>query len=500
MKENFPSSKKQGSLILGGAVSAATPVDLPLPGSGKIMRRAVQTASVLTRHFAPLLARRTRVRPAEFARALRSAFEALGASYIKLGQLFASSPSLFGEELAATCRTLLDAGAPVPIAEVRSTVERELRRPLAEIFAEVEPEPIGSASLAVVHRATTHDGRKVAVKILRPGIEATVAADVVLMKPVLELIIAFVGSEIAGPLTQFVHAFKEQVREELDLRCEAQTMLRHRVLLAQSDTPLLVIPEPYLDLSSRRILSMEFLDGFPVDDLSRILTLGVDPRPVVEQAVRAWFSTTIRNGVFHGDIHAGNLLLLRDGRLGVVDWGIEGRLDPDTHRFFLQVLQACLGHETEWDDVSSWLAQAVGPGLTRTVGIEAHEFPEFFRTHIEPVLIKPFGQATLAALVTGLQGFGRQADAAHRRSLWGGISRWLKARVSGKGEYDAQPENSFDRSLLLLGKQLVYFERYGKLFLPDASLLEDRVFFTSLLRSTQQRTAALGSADGAARS
>jgi len=500
VEENYSSNKQEGSLVLSGPIGAATSTELPLPGSSKITRRAIQTVAVLTRHFAPLLARRTRVRPAEFASALRAAFEALGASYIKLGQLFASSPSLFGEDLAAACRALLDAGSPVPIAEVRSAVECELGRPLAEVFAEFEPEPIGRASLAVVHRGTTHDGRKVAVKILRPGIEATVAADVVLMKPVLEFIIAFVGSEIAGPLTQFVHAFKEQVTEELDLRREAQTMLRHRALLAHSDTPLLVIPEPYLDLSSRRILVMEFLDGFPVDDLSRVFALGIDPRPVVEQAVRAWFSTTIRHGVFHGDVHAGNLLLLCDGRLGVVDWGIEGRLDLDTHRFFLHVLQACLGCETEWDDVSKWLAQSVGPGLTRTVGIGAHEFPEFFRTHIEPVLTQPFGQATLAALVAGLQTFGQQADATYRRSLWGGISRWLKARIIGKGEYDAQPENGFDRSLLLLGKQLVYFERYGKLFLPDASLLEDRAFFTGLLPSTQRRTAALGSADGVVQS
>lgn len=475
-----------------------TSTDLLTPSSGRVAYRAAQTASVLAYHFAPLLARHT-VRPDEFARAFRSAFAALGASYIKLGQLFASSPSLFGEALAASCRALLDAGPSVSIKEVQSTIERELGRPLADIFAEFEPEPIGSASLAVVHRATTHDGRQVAVKLLRPGIEETIAADVMLMKPVLELITAFVGSEIAGPLTQFVRAFREQVTEELDLRREAQTMLRHRALLAQIDAPLLVIPEPYLDLSSRRVLSMEFLDGFPVDDLSRVFTLGVDPRPLVEQAVRAWFSTTICNGVFHGDVHAGNLLVLRDGRLGVIDWGIEGRLDSDTHRFFLQVLQACLGHETGWDDVSSWLARAVGPGLTRTVGVGAREFPEFFRTHIEPVLTKPFGQATLAELVTGLQMLKGRAETEGRHSLWTGIRRWLMAHVTGKVEDDTPPENGFDRSLLLLGKQLVYFERYGKLFLPDASLLEDRDFFTQLLRATERQTAVLGSGDGVAR-
>ncbi|MGH7961558.1 MAG: ABC1 kinase family protein, partial [Candidatus Binatia bacterium] len=276
------SSWSQSSLsVVSGGEWPLTPTDLLIPNSGKVTYRAIQTASVLAYHFVPLLTRHT-VRPDEFARAFRTAFAALGASYVKLGQLFASSPSLFGEELAAACRALLDTGPAVPIEVVRNSVESELGRPLADMFAEFEPEPIGSASLAVVHRATTHDGRKVAVKLLRPGIEETVAADVVLMKPVLELIVAFVGSEVAGPLAQFVRAFREQVSEELDLRREAQTMLRHRALLTQSDTPLLVIPEPYLDLCSRWVLSMEFLDGVPVDDLSRVFALGVDPRPLVE--------------------------------------------------------------------------------------------------------------------------------------------------------------------------------------------------------------------------
>ncbi|MGH7966400.1 MAG: hypothetical protein ACRERD_32005, partial [Candidatus Binatia bacterium] len=118
--------------------------------------------------------------------------------------------------------------------------------------------------------------------------------------------------------------------------------------------------------------------------------------------------------------------------------------------------------------------------------------------HIEPVLTKPFGQATLAELVTGLQMLKGRAEVEGKHSLWTGLSRWLTARVSGKVAYDTQPENGFDRSLLLLGKQLVYFERYGKLFLPDASLLEDRDFFAELLQLTEQRTVAPDSVDGVA--
>src|SRR5207244_10797135 len=109
--------------------------------------------------------------------------------------------------------------------------------------------------------------------------------------------------------------------------------------------PLVAVPEPYPALSAARVLTMEFLDGVPIDDLARIAELGVDPRPLIEQTVRAWFLTTIRYGIFHGDVHAGNLMLLRDGRIAALDWGIVGQLDADIHRFFRRTIHAALGDE-----------------------------------------------------------------------------------------------------------------------------------------------------------
>src|SRR5437879_145772 len=108
---------------------------------------------------------------------------------------------------------------------------------------------------------------------------------------------------------------------------------------------------PPAAFSGPRVLTMEFLDGFPIDDLARIAELGVDPRPLIEQTVRGWFLTAIRYGVFHGDVHAGNLMLLRDGRIAALDWGIVGQLDPKTHRFFRRAIEAALGDEAAWDEV-----------------------------------------------------------------------------------------------------------------------------------------------------
>src|SRR5205085_3504488 len=135
-----------------------------------------------------------------FAQAMRRAFESLGATYLKLGQIVASSPGMFGEAIATEFRTCLDTGSAVPFDQVRRAVENDLCRPLETMFTSFDPDPIGRASLAVVHRATTLDGCDVAVKVLRPGIEDVIATDLALMTPLFELLADQLGMEIAGSL------------------------------------------------------------------------------------------------------------------------------------------------------------------------------------------------------------------------------------------------------------------------------------------------------------
>ena len=455
--------------------------DLPAPNTFALGRRAAETMAVLLHRFAPLVARKLAglsVSEQEFAVALRSSLASLGATYAKLGQLLASSPTLFGEETAAECRSLLDTGPAVSLRDLQSTVLRELGRPLGQLFPTFDVAPIGSASLAVVHRAVTADGRRVAVKILRPGIEEAMAADLAVMGPALEMIVGIFGSDIGEPLEEFVRAFREQVTEELDLRREAAVMTRHRLLLEAAGVAAIAIPVSHADLSTRRILTMELLEGVPIDDLAGIAGLGVDPRPLVEQAIRAWLTTTVRHGTFHGDIHAGNLLVLRDGRLGIVDWGIEGRLDAETLGFLRMVLAASLGDERAWADVGAWLQRSSGAALTRTVGVSGDELPEFFRLHIEPLLTRPFGEASLAGLVAGLQRMRLGSSAS--RGVLSFLKRAVAARLRGPRRSGGEP-GRLDRGLILLGKQLVYFERYGKLFLRDAPLFADRELVASLL-------------------
>jgi predicted unusual protein kinase regulating ubiquinone biosynthesis (AarF/ABC1/UbiB family) len=425
------------------------------------------------------------------ARPLRRTFEDLGGTYMKFGQLVASSPGVFGEEFSDEFRTCLDTGSAVPFEIVREVVESDLGMPLHEAFTHFDPSPIGRASIAVVHRATLHDGTDVAVKVLRPGIESMVSVDLDLLQPLLDMVAKQTGDQAAGTLMQLFSGFRVQIGEELDLRNEARALAAFSELLDEFDLPLVVVPKPFPLFSGPNVLTMEFLDGVPIDDLAGAAKFGVDPAPLVEQVVRAFFLTTVRWGAFHGDVHAGNMLLLRDGRIGIIDWGIVGRLDPETHYFFVRLLEAVLGNEEAWGDIAAHLTRTYGPAMQQGLGLSDDDLAGFVRGLIEPILMRPFGEVSLGALIQAPQVQAAKAqgiEAQHRsaRAVAGRLraQRKLRRLADESGGTDSE----FDRGTFLLGKQLMYFERYGKMFLADVPLFHDRAFFESVVASAPTPT------------
>ncbi len=325
------------------------------------------------KHFAPLALRTALTRhlvPDAYAKPLRKTFEELGATFMKFGQLIGSSPGMFGDAVAQEFRSCLDTGAPVPFDEVRRAVEADLGMPLDEAFWSFSETPIGRASISVVHKATTRDGRRVAVKVLRPGIEHQVARDLDLFQPLLDVVAKQTGEYAAGQLLSMFQGFRVQIGEELDLRNEARAMAHYRRLLAQVGLDRVTVPEVFPELSGPRVLTMEFFEGVPVDDLTTVAGYGYDPAPIVHEVIKGFLLTAIRWGTFHGDVHAGNLLLLPDGRVGVIDWGIVGRLDPQTHQFFRSLIQAALGEEGAWSDIARHALRMYGPVLEENLGMD----------------------------------------------------------------------------------------------------------------------------------
>ncbi len=227
------------------------PRRLPTPSRARLSRRATQIFRVGTRNFASLIwktARHRRVPDDEFAAPLRHTFEELGGTFMKFGQLVGSAPSMFGDAVAQEFRSCLDTGAPVPIDKIRNVIEESLGGPMEATFAAFEEEPIGRASIAVVHRARLHDGRDVAVKVLRPGIELQVATDLDLFEPLLKMAARHTGDANAGSLLQMFDGFRIQIGEELDLRNELRAMVNYRQLLDQVDLPLVMVPRPHPEL------------------------------------------------------------------------------------------------------------------------------------------------------------------------------------------------------------------------------------------------------------
>ncbi len=466
------------------------PRSLPEPTRRELFRRGRTIAKVVALHFTPTLLRQLRsIRqgplPAwQLARPLRKSFVDLGGTFMKFGQIIASSPGLFGDEAADEFRACLDTGPPVPFPDVRQRVEEDLGLSLHDAFAEFDSRPIGTASIAVVHRARLHDGRVVAVKVLRPGIEHVVATDLDLMQPLLEILVRQTGDQMAGSTLQVLDGFRVQIGEEMDLRNEARSMEHFRRLQGEFGLSRLAVPEPYRELSGRNVLTMEFFDGVPIDDLAQVAELGFDPTPLVEEVIRAFFLTTVRWGAFHGDVHAGNMMLLRDGRIGIIDWGIVGRLDAATHRFFLALLSAGLGNEAAWPVLTRHITNVYGPAIGLAVGLSDEELPAFFRSIVEPALTRPFGEVSLAGIMQTiqLQMARAQGMEAHRRSLRAILRRLQTQRALRRlADQSGGLMSDFDRGTFLLAKQLMYFERYGRMFVSNVPLLHDREFLEQLL-------------------
>ena len=466
------------------------PRRLPDPTGRELARRGRTIGKVVAIHFTPTAIRQLRtirqgaLPAAQLARPLRKSFQDLGGTFMKFGQIIASSPGMFGDEVADEFRACLDTGPPVPFPDVRQRVEEDLGLSLRDAFADFDPEPIGTASIAVVHRARLHDGRSAAVKVLRPGIEHVVATDLDLMQPLLEILVRQTGDQMAGSTLQLLDGFRVQIGEEMDLRNEARALVHFRRLQNEFDLKLMAVPEPYVELSGRNVLTMEFFDGVPIDDLAKVADLGFDPAPLVQEVMRAFFLTTVRWGAFHGDVHAGNMMLLRDGRIGVIDWGIVGRLDPSTHRFFISLLSAGLGNESAWPVVTKHITDVYGPAIAVAVGLSGDDLTAFVRSIVEPALTRPFGEVSLAGIMQAiqLQMAKAQGIEAHRRSVRAIVRRLrTQRRVRRMADEAGGLMSDFDRGTFLLAKQLMYFERYGRMFVSEVPILNDRAFLEQLL-------------------
>lgn len=466
---------------------------LDLPGLGDVerlvsLRRLLQITAVTGRRLGPVLVtnpflRDRDRRKARVGRALALGVTDLGVTFVKLGQLLASSPSIAGPTLAEAMRGVLDQGPAIPFAQVRSIVETDLARPLEQVFASIEEAPFAAASLAVVHRATLVDGRTVAVKVLRPRSAEIVATDLSLVRPFVRWLFRVAPVGVIPVVPDTVEGLAEQLAEELDLRNEARAMRWFDEVFAAVGAKGVTVPETIPELSGRRVLTMAYVVGSKIDDLPALAAADVDARAAIKALLEAWFAIALCTGTFHGDVHAGNLLLTPDGLVALLDWGIVGRLPEASHRFFRRSLEGALGDETAWPEVRDHVLETMPADLLAAAGLSADDLLQLVRAQTLMIMTSPFSQLDLMLLAPGAGVPDAPAAAAPPSSLLGWVRLARRERKKLKAAGWPLPPSP-PRGEVLLIKQLVFFERYGKLFLGDEPLIYDPGVYRSLLAIT----------------
>lgn len=331
---------------LRAAARAEVPV-LTKPSRVPPGRRVVTVVGALGKAVLPWMVRKRRGRFAtpEASRAdislrLRLAAEHLGPTYIKLGQIISSGEGLFPAELVNEFKRCRDQVPAEPFDVVRTVVEGDLGARLEDVFASFERTPIAAASIAQVHAAVLLTGEHVVVKVQRPSVATLVRRDLRVMAWLAPYLVGRIPIAALANPPALVELFAETIVEELDFRMEASNMVDVASMLRELGQDGYVVPRPHPHLVTRRVLVMERVYGFNFDDVVGMKDAGIDTEEVVRTAMVALMEGAMVYGVFHGDLHGGNLLVLADGRTALLDFGIVGRLTGQRRLAFLRMMLA----------------------------------------------------------------------------------------------------------------------------------------------------------------
>ena len=275
---------------------------------------------------------------AGISRRVRVAAEHLGPTYIKLGQIIASGDGIFPAELVAEFKWCRDEVPAEPWPVVERVLTEELGRPIRSVFASVERTPRAAASIAQVHAATLLDGTPVVIKVQRPAVASRVRQDLAIMAWLAPHLVGRIPVAALANPPALVELFAETIMEELDFRLEAENMLDIAMTFAELDQRAFVVPRPHPTLVTKRMLVMERLDGFKFGDVEGMHAAGIDTDDVVRAGMIGFLEGCMMHGIFHGDLHGGNLFVQPSGKIALLDFGITGRLTEAKRLALLSLL------------------------------------------------------------------------------------------------------------------------------------------------------------------
>ena len=307
-----------------------------LPPFGRLARTVAVLGSALAGWFAFEYGRpQSR---AGISRRLRRAFDRLGSSYVKLGQIISGGEGLFPDELVTEFKLLRDQVAPERFEDIRAVVEVDLGGRIEDLFSEFDETPIAAASIAQVHAARLVTGEEVVVKVQRRRVAELFRDDIAALSWLAPRLVGRIPVTALANPPALVELFTETVIEELDFRLEADNMLAIANVLARTGQRGIIVPRPHPTMITPRVLVMERLRGFAFDDVESMHAAGIDTHALLQAGLIAFLEGALIFGVFHGDLHGGTLMVQPDGRTALFDFGITGRLDERKRLAFLRLL------------------------------------------------------------------------------------------------------------------------------------------------------------------
>ena len=331
-----------------------------------------------------------------------SALVAIGPAAIKLGQALSTRPDLVGQAAAENLSKLQDDLPPAPFAAIKRIIESSFGAPLESLYSEFHEVPIGAASIAQVHRAVTTEGRDVAVKVLRPGIEEEFAKAIDTYEWAAAHVENF-GGEAARLRPRLVVAqFKQWTARELDLQREAASASELRENMVAE--PGYYVPEIDWRRTARRVLTLEWLDGIKLNDRDALIEAGQDCHALAMTLVRAFLRQAVVDGFFHADLHHGNLFALPDGRIAAIDFGIMGRIDRRARVWLAEILYGLITGDYRRVAEIHFEAQYVPPHHS------VEEFATALRAAGEPIRGLPVKDISVGRMLESLFSITRDFD------------------------------------------------------------------------------------------
>lgn len=335
---------------------------------------------------------------------LRLLCEKLGPTFIKFGQILSGRPDLIPKEIADELKHLQDDVQAISILEIQPVIEESLGRSLAECFSSFDTEPMATASIAQVHAARSLDGEDLVVKVIKPDVEKVLRKDLEILELIAQLLETYVSELRIFRPKAVVQEFKRSLLAETDFERELYNIRAFRDNFAEND--FLYIPKPYADLSSKSVLTMERIRGERLSDIEAIRAMGIDTRELLKKGMDCFFKSIMIDGLFHSDPHGGNIFVLPDGRMGLVDFGSVGHLSDDSRRAVVSMFLALVAQDYEWL-VREYVQLSPASGGTRTTRVIEQLSEDIYHVfspyHGRPLKAIPSGKLLMDASSLGLK-------------------------------------------------------------------------------------------------